>query len=113
METPLQITFRDAPHSDAIDGIVREKVSHLEKYFNNIISCHVVLSMPHRNHAQGNHFHVQINLEVPGEELVVKRESKDDAHDEGYNSINEAFNVMKKQLRTYADRLKERSKRRA
>jgi hypothetical protein len=33
MKTPLQITYRDLPHSDALDTHIREKAEKLEQVF--------------------------------------------------------------------------------
>ena len=43
MQQPLEITFRDIPHSDAIEQHIRDKVTKLQQYSNDIISCHVVV----------------------------------------------------------------------
>ncbi|MES2370216.1 MAG: HPF/RaiA family ribosome-associated protein [Pseudomonadota bacterium] len=48
MKTPLQITFRDIEHSDALEAHIREKAEKLETVFEPIMSCRVVVEMPHR-----------------------------------------------------------------
>ena len=45
MEQPLRIIYRDIlpEHKDALDPIIREHAAKMDKYFPNIISCHVVM----------------------------------------------------------------------
>jgi len=43
METPLEITFRNLDHSDAVEAKVREKVAKLEQAYDRITSCRVAL----------------------------------------------------------------------
>ena len=71
MQIPLQITFRDMAPSAAIDARIRERVADLERFYDGITRCHVVVHAPHRRQHQGTLFHVRIDLTVPGAELVV------------------------------------------
>jgi cold shock CspA family protein len=36
--------------------------------------CRVAIEVPHRHHRKGSPYHIRIDLTVPGEEIVVKRE---------------------------------------
>ncbi|MGA9165610.1 MAG: HPF/RaiA family ribosome-associated protein, partial [Thiobacillus sp.] len=61
MKTPLQITFRDIEHSDALEAHIREKAEKLETFFEPIMSCRVVVEMPHQHKQQGKFFSVRID----------------------------------------------------
>lgn len=74
MDTPIQITFRNMEPSEAVDRRIRSEAEKLEKYFDHITSCRVVIEVPHRHHARGRHFHLRIELGVPGREIIVTRE---------------------------------------
>lgn len=74
MNLPLQITFRNMKHSDAVDAYIREEVAKLDEFFDQIISCRVVVEIPHQHHERGNPFHVRINLEVPGDDIVINHQ---------------------------------------
>jgi cold shock CspA family protein len=74
MILPVQITFRNMPHSDSIEAFIREKAAQLDKYYDHVMACRVVVEVPHRHHRRGPHSHVRIDLTVPGGEIVVKRE---------------------------------------
>ena len=68
---PIQITFRDLAHSDAVEADIKERVAWLEQFYAGIVSCRVLLEMPHRHRRDGRHFHVRIDVTVPGEAPIV------------------------------------------
>jgi ribosome-associated translation inhibitor RaiA len=76
MILPLQTTFRNVDGSPAVAARVREEAKKLEKYFDHITSCHVIVEAPHRHHLHGKLFHIRIELRVPGKELVVAHEPR-------------------------------------
>ncbi len=94
MQTPLQITFRDVDHSDAMETHIREKATKLESFFSPIMACHVNVEMPHKHKHQGKEFLVRIDLRVPGAELVVNHHRNQDA----YVALRDAFDAAKRQL---------------
>jgi ribosomal subunit interface protein len=101
MKTPLQITFRDIPHSDALDTHIREKAHKLEQLFSDIISCRVVVEQPAKHHQQGKLFNIHIDLGVPGSEIVVDKQANEDV----YVALRDAFDAAKRQLEDYARQL--------
>jgi len=100
MQTPLQITFRDMEPSAAVEANIREKASKLEQFYDQIMSCCVLVEVPHGHHHQGKLYQVRIDLGVPDGELVVSHEHhhKDQAHEDVYVAIRDAFDAMKRQL---------------
>lgn len=102
MEVTPQITFRNLPPSQAVEGDVKKKIADLEKYFDRITSCRVVIERPHKHHHKGNLYHVRIDLRLPGHELVVTTEAeKNHAHEDVYVAIRDAFEAMKRKLKKY------------
>jgi len=102
-QLPLQVTFRNLDHSDAVEARIREKVEKLGSFHGGIMSCRVSVEMLHRHHQQGNHFHVRIDLKVPGHELVAGREPDENhAYTDVYVAIRDAFDAMKRQLEDLA-----------
>jgi len=73
MKLPVQITFRDMDPSPAIESAVRERVEELERVFDRVTSCRVMIESPHHHQRKGRLFHVRIDLTVPGDELVIGR----------------------------------------
>jgi ribosomal subunit interface protein len=102
MQIPLQITIRDIEHSDALETHIRDKVSKLEEFFNRIISCRVVVEMPHKHHNQGKHFTVRLDIGVPGSEIVVNRDHNEDV----YVALRDAFDAAKRQLEDHARKMR-------
>ena len=108
MQIPVQITFRNIGPSPAIEAAVRERASKLERFFDRIISCRVVVEAPHRSKRKGKLYQIRISLTVPGEELAVTAAGpQDPAHEDVYVAIRDAFDAAERRLQDYADRLRE------
>jgi ribosomal subunit interface protein len=102
MQIPLQITIRDMEHSEALETHIRDKVNKLEEFFNHIMSCRVVVEMPHKHHQQGKQFNVRIDIGVPGSEIAVNRDHAEDV----YVALRDAFDAAKRQLEDYARKMR-------
>ena len=57
MQIPLQITLRNLEQSPALEANVREHAERLEKFYDGIIGCSVVVEARHKHHRHGNHYH--------------------------------------------------------
>jgi ribosomal subunit interface protein len=101
MKIPIQITLRNIDHSDALETHIREKTKKLECFFDHIISCRVVVEMPHNHKHQGKPFNVRLDIGVPGREIVVNR----DRHEDVYVALRDAFDAARRQLEDYVHRL--------
>jgi len=105
MKLPLQVVFRDMGTSDAIEAAVRKRAEKLERFYEYIMSCRVVVEMHHRHHHQGNLYHVRVDLKVPGEEIVASREpAGHHAHEDVYVAIRDAFDAVLRRLEDYVRR---------
>ena len=103
MQTPLQITFRGFPHSDAVEANIREKALKLEKFYPHITGCRVVVEAGHHHHHRGNLYHVRIDLTVPQKELVISYEKHDEhSHEDVYVVIRDAFHAARRRLEDYS-----------
>jgi len=98
MNIPLQITIRDVEHSEALEAHIREKATKLDEFFKHIMSCRVVVEVPHKHHQQGKQFNVRIDIGVPGSEIVVNRDHAEDV----YVALRDAFDAAKRRLEDYA-----------
>ena len=112
MKIPLQITFRDMEPSAAVEANIREKAGRLEQFYDQIMSCRVMVEAPHSHHHQGNLYQVRIDLGVPDGELLVTHEHhhKDHSHEDVYVAIRDAFDAMKRQLEDYARKRRGKTK---
>lgn len=103
MQVPLQITFRNMPRSEEVVRSIEAYAEHLESFHDRIISCRVVLDMPHRHHEWGNLYHVSIDLTVPGHEIVVNRESSQQTQFKDLETaLGHAFDAAARQLEEFA-----------
>src|SRR5260370_38450668 len=69
MQLPLQISFRHMDSSDSVAARLRERSEELERFFDRIVSCRVVVECQHPRRQQGNLFRVRVDLKVPGNEM--------------------------------------------
>lgn len=111
MQIPVQITFRDMEPSTAIEERVRERAAKLERFFDRITSCRVVIEEPHLHQHKGKLFHVTIDITVPGGELVANRNTGNhQGHEDVYVAIRDAFNAAERQLEDHAKKRRARAK---
>lgn len=97
---PLDITMRDIPNSDAIEGKIRQKVEKLSQFYHHIEFCKVVVELSHKHKHQGRLFATNIEVGVPGKRLVVNHKKDEDL----YVVIRDAFTAMRRQIDHYAHR---------
>jgi ribosomal subunit interface protein len=98
MQIPVQITVRDVPHSDALEARIREKAAKLGEFHPRITSCRVTVEELRKHHHQGKHFQVNVDVRVPGKEVVANRAHAEDV----YVALRDAFDAAKRQLEEVA-----------
>jgi Sigma 54 modulation protein / S30EA ribosomal protein len=124
MELQVQTTFRGIERSEALDRLVRSEARKLERFFERIVSCRVLIERAHQHHQRGSPFHVRIELGVPGTEIVVnnlpglqvppetddgplerrKSAEVDAPLKDAQLAVREAFRKAGRQLQEYAQR---------
>ena len=98
MQIPLQISLHGVEHSNALYDAIRQKAEKLERYYDRIVSCRVVLELPARHRRKGKQYAVRIDLKVPGGEIAVTHE-----HDEDFQiALRDAFDAARRRLEDYA-----------
>ena len=99
MQAPLQITFRHMDSSEAVAARIRERAGELERFFDRIISCRVVVECRHPRRRQGNLFRVRVDLKIPGREIAVGRDpAAHHSHEDVYVAIRDAFDAARRVL---------------
>ncbi len=98
MEIPLQITSRDIDLTDAIRAEINEKAAKLDKFYNRITRCKVVIESPRRHQHEGKLYSVHIYMTVPGTELIIKKELDKDL----YVALRDAFRDARRKLEDFA-----------
>lgn len=105
MQVPVQVTFRDMPVSDAVEAACLKEAAGLERFYDRITSCRVVVAESHRRHQKGNLYEVRLDVAVPGRVLAVNREPAEHHRDEDVHvAVREAFDRMRRQLEDHARR---------
>lgn len=104
MERPLEIVFHNMSPSVEIERLVREKVAKLEKFYPRIIGCRVAVEIPHKQHKTGNVPEVHVEMQVPGQTLVVRHEHHARERHAAPNvrtSLRDAFSAAREKLRDF------------
>jgi len=104
MQTPLQLTFEDIGHSDAIETRIRDEAAKLEQFYDRINSMRVVVARPQHRHKKGDTYQVRIHVVVPGAaDIAISREpAATGAHEDVYVTIRDAFKAARRQLQDLA-----------
>jgi ribosomal subunit interface protein len=106
---PLNISYTDFTPSESLNTLIEERATRLERHFDRIGKCQVVVSAPHQ-HSRQKIYHISIRLHVPGAELVVNREPGEEKdHHDIRKAVRDAFAAMTRQLEDFAG--KKRAKR--
>ena len=100
MRLPLQVTFRNIPPSEAIETHIKEKAEKLDRFYDRIMSCRVVVDRTQQRQRQGKLFGVRIDITVPRKELAVTREENEDV----YVAIRDAFDAACRRLEEHGRR---------
>ena len=100
---PVDITFRGMNSSPALEETIRRWSERLARVYRRIERIGVTIEQPHRRHAQGNTFHVTVELAVPDRILVASRDpGHDGAHEDAHVTIADAFRAVRRQLIDYS-----------
>ena len=106
MQVPLQVTFENVEHSDAIEARISDDWKKLEPLSGGIMSARVVVGRPQHRHHKGDSYQVRIHLTVAGSADIVINRDPDvtDAHDDVYVTIRDAFKAARRQLQDLASK---------
>lgn len=119
---PTQVTFRGLPHSDVLEADIRGRVAWLEHFYAGIVRCGVLVELPHRHRQGGRHFHVRVEVTIPGGPPIVvthepslhggvtdaggdahhKNTELESVHRFAHVAVHEAFDVARRRLEDFA-----------
>jgi ribosomal subunit interface protein len=108
MQVPLQVTFRNTEKSEAVEAEVRKRVEKLNRYHGNIVSCRVVIEAPLPHKQKGGLYKIRIDLTCPESKIEVNRDPdpRNQAHQDVYVALRDAFDAANRQLEQYTARRK-------
>ena len=123
MQLTPSITFRGLADTAALEAEIATRLRKLETFYHRIMNCRVLVELVQQHHANGNHYHVRIDLTVPGEEIVVSHEASlrgmaqnieagtirkasepDPERKDVHIAIRQAFDVARRRLQDFARR---------
>jgi len=93
----ITTTARHYDLSPALRDYAEGKVANLKKYFEHIVTAHLVFSLEKYRH------NVEISLHVNGKNFVTSEES-----DDMYASVDRAVDRLERQLHKHKERMKSR-----
>jgi hypothetical protein len=92
-------------HSNAIEAVVRQKATMLDKFAEHIMGCRVVVEPAGKHHEHGNLYEVRIDLTVPGEEIAVTREPSEHTENKDIQvALRDTFDSARRRLEDYVRR---------
>ena len=94
MQIPLRITLRNIAKSEAVEAAIRRRAAKLDRYHRHIVSCRVVVEIPSRHKHQGKEFVVRLDIKVPGSQIVVNHDHREDL----YAALHDAFDAAQRRL---------------
>ena len=100
MELPLQITALNLVLSPAEERAIRAAAAKLDEFAPRILSCRVAIEVPKDRGRSGRQYRIHVKLDVPGEEIVVRRRS-----DEAIpTALQKAFKAVGRRLQDHVRR---------
>lgn len=102
MKLPLEIVFRNVNRTEELEERIRSKAKKLDRMFDRITGCRVVVESPHNKRAKGHTYHVTVEVNVPSEMIVVNRDPQNHDHDDLGIALRDAFAAAQRQLRAYS-----------
>lgn len=97
------LSFKDVRPSKSLREFIQKRISRLERFYNELISCRVRVELSQRK-PQGTSsnpfFHVSVDLGVPGKTLVANHDhTLQHELDTPYIAVSDAFNSIERQLK--------------
>ncbi len=127
MKRTPTVTFHGLDRSETLEADIRTRIGGLETYCSSIISCRVVVEFAQRHHRTGNHYHVRIDLAVPGEHIAVAHEASlhataqateighatkdtelDPERKHAFVAVHEAFDIARRRLQDFVQQQRRR-----
>ncbi len=111
MEVPLEIILKNVEQKEEIEAVIDEKIAKLEQVCDHLISCRVFVEQnPTHQHAKHT-YHIRVDVRMPPHhEIVVKRDSGTNSHENIGSVLREAFIAARRQVEQIVDRQKKHVK---
>jgi cold shock CspA family protein/ribosome-associated translation inhibitor RaiA len=103
MQIPIHLSGKGVVLSPNQEAQVRREVAGLERFFDRLVACRVVVSLPH--HRPGGEpvdWSIRLSLTMPGSELSITRQPKPSFKE----ALEDAFGAARRQLQDHARQLR-------
>jgi len=109
-----KVTSRDIPLSASMTAAVEEHIFNLQRFYDRVLRCDVVLSRPHCHHRKTRFHHVRINLKTPRREIIIDREpEKNIRHISFRLALQDAFHTLERRLENEVEKMRDIFRRRS
>jgi cold shock CspA family protein/ribosome-associated translation inhibitor RaiA len=99
MAIPLRLTFLGVERSDAIESVIRQRATQLERFAEQVEDCHVTISQRREHRLSGDQYAVQIVLQTLSGEFEVAIDPSLDASPRTFQSVvSDAFDAAGRRL---------------
>ncbi len=98
MVIPLQITAQGIELSEVMREEITERANKLDKFYDRIMRCKVVVEEPKRHPHEGKLYSVRIIMTVPGAEIVTRRAQNEDL----FIAMRDSFQAARRKLENFA-----------
>ena len=107
MNTPLEISFKGLDKSDVIEAKIADRAAKLEKHFDRMTHCRVVVSAPNKHHHKGKTYEIKIDIGIPGAApLLVSHEAAvGQAQEDLKIALRDAFDAADRRLHEIVDKM--------
>lgn len=107
MNTPLEISFKGLDKSEVIEAKIAERAAKLEKHFERMTHCRVVVAAPHKHSHKGKTYEIKIDIGIPGgAPLIVTHEAAvGHAQEDLKLALRDAFDAADRRLDDLVDKM--------
>jgi cold shock CspA family protein/ribosome-associated translation inhibitor RaiA len=103
MEIPVHLSGKGVELTPDQEAQIRDEVTRLERFFDRVVACHVVVSVPNRRPGgEPVAWTFRLSLTVPGGELAITRQAQPSFRE----AFDDAFAAARRQLQDYARELR-------
>lgn len=95
-----RLAFPDFEGTESIRYAIESRIEKLERFFDRILRCEVVVTCPHKHRQQDRLYTIHIHMALPGKDIYINRDpNRNEAHRDIYVAIRDAFDAAERSLK--------------